>query len=237
MPKDMGIRGSLLIIVDHANNFIPSKYKNLGLPKYLTESHIAYDLNILNLSKQMNTLLESDIVYGENSRLIIDLNRGQNDPTLIPSISDKKLIPGNIGISSKEFNFRKRKFYNNYHSKIKKIINEKKIKLIISMHSFNPYFKGKKRKTEIGILSNKDRRYSDLLIRQMAKSKRYIIGDNVPYKGELKDDTLYKHGLKKNILHTLIEVRNDLINTEIKVNKMSQFIVSSLNTINKELSL
>ena len=237
MPKDMGIRGSLLIIVDHANNFIPSKYKNLGLPKYLTESHIAYDLNILNLSKQINILLDSDIVYGENSRLIIDLNRGQNDPTLIPSISDKKLIPGNIGISSKEFNFRKRKFYNNYHSKIKKIVNEKKIKLIISMHSFNPYFKGKKRKTEIGILSNKDRRYSDLLIRQMAKSKRYIIGDNVPYKGELKDDTLYKHGLKKNILHTLIEVRNDLINTEIKVNKMSQFIVSSLNTINKELSL
>ena len=237
MARDMGIRGSLLIIVDHANNFIPSKYKNLGLPKYLTESHIAYDLNILNLSKQMNTLLESDIVYGENSRLIIDLNRGQNDPTLIPSISDKKLIPGNIGITSKEFNFRKRKFYNNYHSKIKKIVNEKKIKLIISMHSFNPYFKGKKRKTEIGILSNKDRRYSDLLIRQMAKSKRYIIGDNVPYKGELKDDTLSKHGLKKNILHTLIEVRNDLINTEIKVNKMSQFIVSSLNTINKELSL
>jgi predicted N-formylglutamate amidohydrolase len=56
-------------------------------------------LNILNLSKRINVLLESDIVYGEYSRLIIDLNRGQNDPTLIPSISDKKLIPGNIGIS------------------------------------------------------------------------------------------------------------------------------------------
>ena len=98
----MGIRNSILIIVDHANNFIPSKYKNLGLPKYITESHIAYDLNILNLAKRINVLLESDIVYGEHSRLVIDLNRGQNDPTLIPSISDKKLIPGNIGISSKE---------------------------------------------------------------------------------------------------------------------------------------
>ncbi len=237
MARDMGIRGSLLIIVDHANNFIPPKYKNLGLPKNITESHIAYDLNILNLSKQINALLESDIVYGEHSRLIIDLNRGQNDPTLIPSISDQKLIPGNIGINSREFNFRKIKFYNSYHSKINKIVIEKKIKLIISMHSFNPYFKGKKRKTEIGILSNKDRRYSDLLIRQMTKSKRYIIGDNVPYKGELKDDTLYKHALKKNILHTLIEIRNDLINTEIKVNKMAQFIVSSVKKINKELSL
>ena len=237
MVGDRGFRDSILIIVDHANNFIPSKYKNLGLSKNLTESHIAYDLNILNLSKRINVLLESDIVYGEHSRLVIDLNRGQNDPTLIPSISDKKLIPGNIGINSRESNFRKMKFYNSYHSKIDKIVNEKKIKLIISMHSFNPYFKGKKRKTEIGILSNKDRRYSDLLIRQMTKSKSYIIGDNVPYKGELKDDALYKHGLKKNILHTLIEVRNDLINTEIKVNKMSQFIVSSLKTINKELSL
>ena len=81
MAIDMGIRGSLLIIVDHASNFIPSRYKNLGLPKHLIESHIAYDLNILNLSKRINVLLETDIVYGEHSRLIIDLNRGQNDPT------------------------------------------------------------------------------------------------------------------------------------------------------------
>ena len=232
----MAIEIPLLIIVDHASNFIPSKYKNLGLPKHLTESHIAYDLNILSLSKKINSLLQSEIVYGECSRLIIDLNRGQNDPTLIPSISDKKLIPGNIRINSKDFNYRKDFFYNNYHSKINKIIETKKIKLIISMHSFNPYFKGIKRKTEIGILSNKDRRYSDLLIKQMTKSNKYQIGDNVPYNGDLIDDTLNKHGLKKNILHSLIEVRNDLINTEIKVNKMAQFIVSSLKKINKELS-
>ncbi len=233
----MGVKVPFLIIVDHASNFIPSNYKNLGLTKDLIESHIAYDLNILNLSKKINSALKSEIVYGKCSRLIIDLNRGQNDPTLIPSISDKKLIPGNIGINSKELNFRKNKFYNIYHSKINKIVIKKKIKLIISMHSFNPYFKEKKRRTEIGILSNKDRRYSDLLIRQMVKSNKYIIGDNIPYKGELIDDTLYKHGLKKNILHSLIEVRNDLINTEIKVNKMKEFIVSSLKKINKELSL
>ena len=64
MVVDRGFRDSILIIVDHANNFIPSKYKNLGLSKNLTESHIAYDLSILNLSKRINVLLESDIVYG-----------------------------------------------------------------------------------------------------------------------------------------------------------------------------
>ena len=233
----MANKSSLLIIVDHASNFIPPNYKNLGLPKKLTESHIAYDLNILNLSKCINSHLKSEIIYGEYSRLVIDLNRGKNDPTLIPSISDKKLITGNVGINSKEYNYRKNFFYNHYHSRIDKLINTKKIKLIISMHSFNPYFKGKKRNTEIGILSNKDRRYSDLLIKQMKKLKKYKIGDNIPYKGDLIYDTLYKHGLKKNILHSLIEVRNDLINSEIKVNKMARFIVSSLKKINRELSL
>ena len=67
--------------------------------------------------------------------------------------------------------------------------------------------------------------------------RAYKIGDNIPYNGDLIDDTLYKHGLKKNILHSLIEVRNDLINTEIKVNKMARFIVSSLIRINRDLSL
>ena len=91
----MASKFPLLIIVDHASNFIPPNYKNLGLPKNLTESHIAYDLNILNLSKCINSHLKSAIIYGEYSRLVIDLNRGKNDPTLIPSISDKKLITGN----------------------------------------------------------------------------------------------------------------------------------------------
>ena len=227
----------LLIIVDHASNYIPSKYQNLQLSPDLTESHIAYDLNIFNLSKRVNSLIKSDIVFGECSRLIIDLNRGRHDPTLIPVISDKNIIAGNFNINSTEKCLRIKKYYNIYHSKISEIIDNKNVKLIISLHSFNPFFKGKKRKTEIGILSNQDRRYSDLLLSQMRKFSKFNIGDNVPYKGDLFDDTLYKHGLKKNILHSLIEIRNDLINTEIKVNKMAKFIVNSLKNINKKASL
>ena len=227
----------LLIIVDHASNYIPLKYQNLQLSHELTESHIAYDLNIFNLSKRVNSLIKSDIVFGECSRLIIDLNRGRQDPTLIPVISDKNLILGNFNINSTEKDLRIKIYYNIYHSKISKIIDNKNVKLILSLHSFNPFFKGKKRKTEIGILSNQDRRYSDLLLFQMRKFSKFNIGDNVPYKGDLIDDTLYKHGLKKNILHSLIEIRNDLINTEIKVNKMAKFIVNSLKNINKKASL
>ena len=63
----MAIEIPLLIIVDHASNFIPSKYKNLGLPKHLTESHIAYDLNILSLSKKLIPCFNQKL-YMENAQ-------------------------------------------------------------------------------------------------------------------------------------------------------------------------
>ena len=231
----MKFRIPTLLVVDHASNFIPEIYNSLGLKKSLINSHIAYDVNILKISKKIGSLLDATVISAQYSRLIIDLNRGIEDPTLIPSISDKKIIPGNVLITKSNRAKRIKKIYNNYHLSIEELIRIKKIKLIISMHSFNPVFKNNIRKVEIGILSNKDRRYSDLLIKNI-KNKGFHIGDNDPYKGDLINDTMYKHGLKNNILHTLIEIRNDLINSEKKINKISNFIVKSIKDIEKEAS-
>ena len=37
------------------------------------------------------------------------------------------------------------------------------------------------------------------------------IGDNEPYFGSLKNDTMYRHGTTRGLAHALLEVRNDLI--------------------------
>ena len=37
------------------------------------------------------------------------------------------------------------------------------------------------------------------------------VGDNAPYSGQLKGDTLYRHGTKRGLAHALIEVGQDLI--------------------------
>ncbi len=37
------------------------------------------------------------------------------------------------------------------------------------------------------------------------------VGDNVPYTGKLKGDTLYRHGTKRGLAHALVELRQDLI--------------------------
>ena len=40
------------------------------------------------------------------------------------------------------------------------------------------------------------------------------MGDNKPYSGRLKNDTLYKHATKHGIPHVLIELRQDLLKKE-----------------------
>jgi predicted N-formylglutamate amidohydrolase len=38
-----------------------------------------------------------------------------------------------------------------------------------------------------------------------------VVGDNEPYDGALKNDTMYRHGTLRGLAHVLIEVRQDLI--------------------------
>ena len=54
------------------------------------------------------------------------------------------------------------------------------------------------------------------------------------YKGNLIGDTMYSHGLKNNLPHTLIEIRNDLLSTPVKIKEFCNFkkvIVKSIDRI------
>ena len=226
---------NLLLIADHASNYIPKKYNNLGVSKKEILTHKAYDPGVKDLALKLSNKLNSYLILGNYSRLLIDFNRDLNDPTLISAISDRKLIIGNKNITKQERINRINNMYRPYHEKIKKKILEKKINVIVSLHSFNPIFKGKKRKLKYGILSNQDRRLSDLLLIELKKNKN-LVGDNEPYKGSLIGDTLYKHALKRGLNHSLIEIRNDLLSNVKKIDQVSNLLYRVINKSIKSLS-
>ena len=224
IKKNKGI----LFIADHASNLIPNSLKNIDLKENQLNSHIAYDLGVKELCVNLSSLLNSKYIMGEYSRLIIDLNRDISDPTLIPEIVDRNVIVKNLNLSTYEKKKRITEIYNRYHRKITTTINQNNIKALISLHSFNPIFKKKKRNIHFGILSNQDRRLSEYIIAEM-KSRKLRVGDNEPYKGNLIGDTMYKHGLKNNLHHTLIEVRNDLLSSPTKVHRVSALLKEIIN--------
>ena len=93
----------MVLLADHAMNLLPAHYGNLGLPQTAFHRHIAFDIGIEGLTRSLATRLGVPAVLGRFSRLLIDPNRGEDDPTLIMKISDGAIIPGNHPISDEEW--------------------------------------------------------------------------------------------------------------------------------------
>ena len=214
--KKRGACEDYIIICDHASNNIPIEYENLGISKKDLESHRAFDLGASEVASELSNLLSCSLVMANFSRLLIDPNRGIDDPTLIPKISEGKIIKGNVNISISEDDIERSKridrFYLPYHKQINSFINKSldngRIPKILSIHSFTPIWKGKKREIDAGILWDKDDRLSKIFLNSLKNIK---LGDNKPYNGRLKNDTLYKHATSHGIPHVLIELRQDLL--------------------------
>ena len=226
------LRNQILIIADHASNYIPKENNKLGLTNAFLNEHIAFDVGIKELSLDLSNRFKCKVIQGKYSRLLIDLNRDLDDPTVIPEIVDRKIIPGNIGLSKSEIRFRVKEIYDKYHREIDQTIKKEKVNIILSIHSFNPIFKNKKRLLEFGILSNEDKNLSSIIIDQL-RLQKLNVGDNKPYKGNLIGDSMYKHGLRNNLSHALIEVRNDLLSNPSKIKRVSRLLHK---TITKSLT-
>ena len=224
----------ILIIADHASNYIPVECNNLGLSSDLINSHISFDIGIKELSSELSKKLDCCLIQSKYSRLLIDMNRDLLDPTLIPEIVDKKIISANMNLNKNIRRSRIVNIYKKYHSLINSTIKSEKINILISLHSFNPIFKGKKRNLKFGILSNKDKRLSKALIENFKKNK-LCVGDNKPYNGNLIGDSMYRHGLRNNIIHVLIEIRNDLISSTQQVKNVSLTLSKLINKSLKHL--
>ena len=229
------LRNQILIIADHASNYLPKENNKLGLTNALLNQHIAFDIGVKELSLDLSNRLKCKVIQGKYSRLLIDLNRDLNDPTVIPEIVDGRIIPGNIGLSKSELRLRVKKIYNKYHHEINRTIKNKKVKVILSLHSFNPIFKNKRRLLEFGILSNEDKNLSSIIIDQL-KLQKLNVGDNKPYRGNLIGDSMYRHGLKNKLPHALIEVRNDLLSNPTKIKRVSRLLHKTIVKSLKKLA-
>jgi predicted N-formylglutamate amidohydrolase len=205
----------LLILCDHAENAIPEAYDRLGLRPEDLHRHIAYDLGAAGVAERLAEALGAPALLTRYSRLLIDPNRGLDDPTLIMQISDGLIVPGNAGIGEDEVAARIERYYAPYHLAVERAVEAGvaagKPPVLLSMHSFTQAWKGVPRPWAIGVLWDKDPRLAVPLLECLKAIPGIEVGDNVPYSGQLRGDTLYRHGTARGLAHALVEVRQDLI--------------------------
>src|SRR6185312_9040914 len=205
----------LLILCDHADNSIPPGYGTLGLRAEDLHRHIAYDLGAAQVAEHLAKALGAPAILSSFSRLLIDPNRGLDDPTLIMQISDGLVVPGNAALDEAAIAARVARYYTPYHQAIERAIDAGiaagKPPVVVSVHSFTQAWKGVPRPWSVGVLWDKDPRLALPLLEGFRAIPGIVVGDNAPYTGQLKGDTLYRHGTGRGLAHALIEVRQDLI--------------------------
>ena len=206
--------GPLVFVCDHASNALPQCHGTLGLDEGAFATHIAYDIGAAEVTRTLARTLAAPAILARWSRLLIDLNRGSDDPTLVMQLSDGRIIPGNRAISPADVSLRLQSFHAPYHAAIEAEITrartDQAVPAIVSIHSFTPVWKGKPRPWEIGVLWDRDPRLAKPLMAGLARAG-FVTGDNQPYSGELENDCLYVHGTMNGLPHALIEIRQDLI--------------------------
>jgi predicted N-formylglutamate amidohydrolase len=209
-------KADIFFVCDHASNKVPKACGTLGLEEGAFEAHIAYDIGAAQVTRALSAAYGAPAVLARWSRLLIDLNRGADDPTLIMKLSDGRIIPGNREADAAEIEKRIGLYYRPYHAaiagEIEKLRGVGVIPTIISIHSFTPVWKGFRRPWDVGVLWDKDGRLAYPLMTALARAG-FTVGDNEPYKGELEGDCMYMHGSLNGLPHVLIEIRQDLVAT------------------------
>jgi predicted N-formylglutamate amidohydrolase len=204
----------LLLLCDHASNALPPGLGTLGLAPGLFSTHIAYDIGAAAVTRALAAAYSASAVLGRWSRLLIDLNRGADDPTLVMKLSDGSIIPGNRDVDAAEVARRIAAWHAPYHAAIAVELDRIGARaMVISMHSFTPSWKGHPRVWEVGVLYDRDMRLAAPLMARLREAG-FTVGDNEPYTGALDGDTLNVHGTLRGLPHVLIEIRQDLIDSD-----------------------
>ena len=208
----------ILLLCDHASNALPPEYGSLGLPASELARHIGYDIGAAGVTRELAARLGCPAVLSHFSRLLIDPNRGEDDPTLVMRLSDGAIVPGNRHVDAAEVGRRIARFHRPYHRAIEREIDAALavglIPALFSVHSFTPVWRGVPRAWHVGLLWDLDERFTRPLIEALEAPGDLIVGDNEPYDGALRNDCLYRHGTARGLPHVLIEIRQDLITDE-----------------------
>jgi predicted N-formylglutamate amidohydrolase len=212
-------RSPFLLTADHFGRLIPRALGDLGVPEEERRRHIGWDIGIAGVAKLLADALDAPLFAQRYSRLVIDCNRPLHVPSSIPVVSEATRIPGNESLSREAALARRQTIFDPYHEAITAALDDRarndQPTILLAMHSFTPVYAGIARPWHVGTLYEHDVRLPHRLLQRLRAEPALVVGDNEPYAvREGSDYTIPVHGQARGLLHTGIEIRQDLIEGE-----------------------
>ncbi len=104
-----------------------------------------------------------------------------------------------------------------YHQAIDRLLDSRtqRSSIFLSIHSFTPILHGRRRPWQIGVSHWRDARLAVLMVRALSLRGDLVVGDNQPYPiDEFTDYTIPVHGEARGLPSIMLEIRQDMIQTE-----------------------
>jgi predicted N-formylglutamate amidohydrolase len=231
----------VLLVCDHASCRFPEALGDLGLDPFARRCHLAIDVGAGPLTDKLAVTVGVTAVIARYSRLVVDCNRELMDPGAFLEYGDGILVPGNRNLAQAEKDRRAEAIYWPYHraidEQIKRLRKLGTPPVLVSIHSFTPVLNGVARDVQIGVLWDKDPRTAEVFIEEF-RAAGYVTGDNEPYSGKAPQDfTIDHHAEEAGLPHVGIEVRQDLIDDKLGIDRIAPVIRDIIESIPERIGL
>ncbi len=200
--------GALAFTCEHASNRVPRPWRPRPADRRLLEMHWGYDLGAARVTRHLQRACGGWAFLSRFSRLLCDPNRAPDDPTLVLARCDEGAPTFN---RAPDVATRLHRFHDPFHAGLDAAIARARPRLIVSVHSFTPVFRGKARSMEAGVLFDQHDDLAERLLGALNDAGLRTEA-NAPYSG--KDGLIYsanRHGTTHGVPYLEIELRQNLI--------------------------
>jgi predicted N-formylglutamate amidohydrolase len=206
-----------VLICEHASNVIPKLLGDLGLSDEDRRRHIAWDIGAAGVSMELSRLLDAPLILQRYSRLVYDCNRPPESDGAMPMVSEVFAIPGNAILSKEDKLARINGVYRPYLTAVNELLDARAASgqraIPVSIHSFTRIYKGKERVVELGLLFDRDDWLAQKILGDFPGTDTRLNEPYGPQDGVMH--LMNAIAAPRGLLHLMIEVRNDLIETEV----------------------
>ena len=176
----------VVLTCEHAFNRLPFRARIRPDERTVLDSHWGWDIGAWRLTRDLARGLRTSAIGGRWSRLVIDLNRRVDDPTLIRRAAGAVKLSWNASVSDAEAERRLAAYYAPYHAEVDRLIMRRLVRgirpLLFSVHTFTPEFRGRTRRFDVGVLYERHAHPAHRMGRVLRRGG-YSLRYNEPYSG------------------------------------------------------
>lgn len=218
--------GCIVYTCEHASNRVPRPLQATAADRALLAMHWGYDIGAAWITRR---LARGDVaVLSRTSRLVLDVNRAPDDPTLILADTHDGPVSFNQSLTEATIAARVARYHAPLHAEIARIVQRVRPRLLVSIHTFTPSWRGVPREIEAGVLFD-DHDVIALNLVDELRATGWRTEPNEPYSGKV--GLIYsaaRHGSAAEVPYLEIEVRQDLVNTRPRAEAAAERIRSAL---------